>query len=199
MDVNSILFALLIVAGIVALVALAVLFLELVKMGKTTRQKVEDLDQTLKNVESMTTSLTPAMTRVDPLMERITLTVDSVNLEMMRVDQILEDLTEITDTASSATTAVDNIASAPVKAVNNVATKVKNAFGAKSASDESAQLAEQRVAVARALEDYKAAEAKEAAKAAKEAAADDDAGEEPVEYIEIKEEAAEEVVEAAEE
>ena len=198
MDVNSILFALLIVAGIVALVALAVLFLELVKMIKVARQKVEDLDQTLKNVESMTTSLTPAMTRVDPLMERITLTVDSVNLEMMRVDQILEDLTEITDTASSATTAVDNIASAPVKAVSSVATKVKNKLGAKSASDESAQLAEQRVAVARALEDYKAAEAKEAAKAAEEAEAGDTA-EEPVEYIEIKEEAAGEAVEAAEE
>ena len=42
MDVNSILFALLIVAGIVALVALAVLFLELVKMIKVARQKVEE-------------------------------------------------------------------------------------------------------------------------------------------------------------
>lgn len=190
MDVNSILTAVLIVAGVVALIALALLFFELVKTVKVAREKVEQLDTTLKNVEDMTTSIAPAMTKVDPMMDRVTLMLDSVNLEMMRVDQILEDISQITDTASSATTAVDSIASAPVKAVSNVATRFKSALGGKSASEESAQLAEQRVAVAKALEDYRAAEAKEAKKAAEEADAAD-AGDEPVEYIEIKDDATE--------
>lgn len=194
MDVNTILIAVLIVAGIAALIALVLLFLELTKTIKSARKMVDDLAPTMKNIETMTTNLQAPIAKVDPLVDRVTLTLDSVNLEMMRVDKILEDVTQITDTASNATTAVDNITSAPVKAVSNVATKVKTAFGGKSASEESAQLAEQRVAVAQALEDYKAAEAAEAKKAAKEAAADLDAehegDSEPIEYIEIKEEAA---------
>ena len=46
-----------------------------------------------------------------------------------------------------------------------MASRVKSAFGGKSASEESAQLAEQRVAVAQALEEYKATEEKGAKKA----------------------------------
>ena len=94
------------------------------------------------------------------------LTVDSLNLEMMRVDTILENVGEITDSASNATTAVENLTNVPVKAVNNVASRVKTKLGGRTASDESAQLADQREAVARALEDYKAAEAKDAKHAA---------------------------------
>lgn len=209
MDVNNILIAVLIVAGIAALIALVLLFLELTKTIKSARKMVDDLGPTLKNVETMTTNLQAPVAKVDPIVDRVTLTLDSVNLEMMRVDQLLEDLTQITGTASSATTAVDNIASAPVKAVSNVATRVKTAFGGRSASEESAQLAEQRVAVARALEDYKAAEAAEAKKAAKEASQDPEVEQdddlkdptEPIEYIEIKEEATEaaEAAEATEE
>ena len=119
------------------------------------------------------------MTRVDPLMERITLTVDSVNLEMMRVDEILADVTQITDTAASASTAVENVASAPAKAVTGVAAKVRERFGSKNASDESAQLGDQREAVAKALEDYKAAEMAEEQAAEK------------ADYVEVEEPAAE--------
>ena len=145
-------------------VALIVLLIELVKVMKVARQKVEDLDTTLKNVEEMTTSVKPAVAKIDPLMDRVTLTMDSLNLEMMRVDKILEDVSEISGSASSATAAVDNITSAPVKAVASMADRVRHAFGSKDASQESAQLAEQRVAVAQALEEYKAAEEKDAKK-----------------------------------
>lgn len=44
----------------------------------------------------------PAVGRVDPLVERLSLTVDAANLELMRVDQILEDVTQITDSVSKA-------------------------------------------------------------------------------------------------
>ena len=139
-------------------VALVVLVVELIKFVKKANSTMNVLDPTIENVNAITTSLVPVVEKADPLVDRVQLTLDAVNLEMMRVDEILEDVSQITDTASSATTAVDNIASAPAKAVTNVATRVRNAFGGKSASEESAQLAEQRVAVAKALEDYKAAE-----------------------------------------
>ena len=115
----------------------------------------------------LTDSLKPTVAKLDPLMDRITLTVDSVNLELMRVDTILENVSDISDSASSASDAVDSITHAPLKVVNSVTDRVKGKFGGKNASDESAMLAEQRVAVAQALEDYKAAEEKDAKKAAK--------------------------------
>ena len=169
MDINVILNGILpVVFGLVG-IALIVFVIELIKIMKVTRSMIEDvkpkLDKTMANVEEMTTSITPVMDKVEPMVDSLQLTVDSVNLEMMRVDQILEDVTDITDAASSATAAVDNITNAPINAVNNVATRVRSVFGSKNASNESAKLAEQRVAVARALEDYKAAEQKEAAKA----------------------------------
>ena len=148
-------------------VALIVFLIELVKVLKTTRNTVENLGPTLKNVEDITTNIQPTLAKVDPIMDRVQLTLDSVNLEMMRVDQILEDVAEISDTASTATAAVGDITNAPLKAVNSVTDRFRHAFGKKDASDESAQLAEQRVAVAQALEEYKEAEVKDAKAAAK--------------------------------
>lgn len=166
MDINSVLNIILPIVFILVGIALIVFLVELIKTLKTARGTIDNLEPTLKNVEDITTNIQPTLAKVDPLMERVQLTVDSVNLEMMRVDQILEDVSEITDTASSATAAVDNITNAPLKAMNNVATRVKTALGGKDSSDESAQLAEQRVAVAQALKEYEAAEEKEGKKPA---------------------------------
>lgn len=166
MDINTILTAGLIAVFIVVGIALVILLLQIVKTLKAATVALNKVEPTLDNVKTMTDDIVPAVGKIDPLMDRVQLTLDSVNLEMMRVDMILEDITEITDAAASATNAVDNLTSAPLKAVNNVATRVKTAVGGKSASQESEQLAEQRVAVAKALEDYKDAEAKEAKKAA---------------------------------
>ena len=144
MDINMILGAVLLAVFIVVGIALAVLLFELVKFIKRATTTVNNLDPTLKNVETMTTDAVPAVAKIDPLMDRVQLTVDSLNLEMMRIDQILEDLTEITDAASSATAAVETVTNAPISAVNNVAARVKGAIGSKSASRESVDLADQR-------------------------------------------------------
>ena len=145
-------------------IALVVFVIELIKLLRTTRTTITDIttkvDPMLTNVSDITNDIKPTIVKIEPLVDRVQLTVDALNLEMMRVDEILEDVSQITDSASSATSAVDNITNAPIKAVNNVATKVRTAFGGKTASEESAQLAEQRVAVAQALEDYKAAQEK---------------------------------------
>ena len=168
MDVNGVLNIALPVVFICVGIALIVFIVELIKVLKLARTTIvdttEQLAPTLKNVEDITTNIQPTLAKIDPLVDRVQLTVDSVNLEMMRVDQILEDVSEITDSASSATAAVDNITSAPLKVVGNVADRVKTALGSKDSSDESAQLAEQRVAIAQALEEYKAAEEKDAKK-----------------------------------
>ena len=156
MDTNGILTAILIGVFIIVGVALVFLLIEVVKTLRKAQDTIDSLEPTLKHVDGMMEDLRPTVARLDPMTDRLMLTVDSVNLEMMRVDKILEDVTEITNAASSATSAVDNITSAPLKAVNSVASRVKTAFGGKGASDESAKLAEQRVAVAKALQDYEA-------------------------------------------
>ena len=144
-------------------VALVVALIELTKILRTTNTTITDvktkLDPVLDDVAVMTNDLKPAVKKADPLVDRLQLTLDAVNLEMMRVDEILEDVAQITDTASSATAAVDNIAHVPAKAVSNVATRVRTKFGTKYASEESAQLGD--AAVNRALEDYKAAQAEQ--------------------------------------
>jgi len=155
------------------------------KVARTTIVDIKkQTDPTLANVEQITTDLTPALAKVEPLMDRVQLTIDTVNLEMMRVDQILENVSEISDTASSAVAAVDNVTNAPINLVNNMATKVKGVLKPKNASDETLKLEEQRVAIGKALEDYKVAEEK-AAKADKAAAAElDFAAPEPIEESE---------------
>lgn len=170
MDAMSVLVPILIAALIVLVIVLVALLVKLMGTLKIANKTISDmkaqLDPTLQHVESITNDLQPAMKKISPLLERVQLTVDAMNLEMMRVDEILEDVSQITDTASSATTAVDNIANAPIKAVSGMAARVRERFGGKDASTESAQLAEQRVAVAQALEDYKNAGEKESKAAA---------------------------------
>ena len=190
MDINGILTIILIIVFCLVGVALIFFLIELMKTLKSAQKTIDDLGPTLKNVEEMTTNLQPTVAKADPMMDRVLLTLDSVNLEMMRVDKILEDVSEITDTAAGATAAVDTITNAPVKAVESMAAKMKSKFTPKSASDESAQLAEQRVAVAQALKDYeKAEESKEAAAAAFEPEPVDDkpADKGPKKYVEIDE------------
>lgn len=175
MEINEVLNIILPIVFIVVGIALVIFIIELIKTMKLAQTTIADvktqLDPTLENVKRITDEVQPVIKKVDPLVERVQLTVDSVNLEMMRVDRILEDVTTITDSAASATTAVDNIANAPLKAVNSVATKVRSVFGGTDASAQSEQLAEQRVAVGQALQEFKAAEKKEADSSASEPAA----------------------------
>lgn len=144
-------------------IALVVLLIELIKLVKMARVKVDDVmtkvDPMLDNARVMTDDLKPAVKKVDPLMDRTLLTLDAVNLEMMRVDEILEDVSQMTDAASNATVAVETITSAPVKAVSNVTTRVRSKLGPKDASEESTELDAKISEVAKALEDYKAAQA----------------------------------------
>ena len=169
MDIYAVLNIILPIVLIAIGIALVVFIIELIKMVKVTRGMVSDmkvqLDPTMANIKEMTDSLKPAVEKADPIAERLVLTLDAVNLELMRVDEILEDVSQISDSAASASEAVDNLASAPVKAVNNVTSRVRAAFHSKHASAESSRLSDKKRDddAAQALKDYQAAEAAEEA------------------------------------
>lgn len=158
MDINMILTVVFICVGI----ALIVFLIELVRTVRSARTTIDNvqkqLEPMLAHVEQITNEIKPAIAKVDPLMDRVSLTIDAANLEMMRVDQILEDVTAITGTASNAVEAVDNVANAPLELMNNVSSKVRKVLKPKAASDEAQMLEQQRVAAAKALDELRAAE-----------------------------------------
>ena len=117
-------------------------------------------------------------------MERITLTVDAANLEIMRVDQILEDVNTITGNVSKATESLDNITSLPLDALSNVTSRLRSRIAPLGAKGEDsrvsavAQVVDQKldcveacVSGAQARADVKRAEAAEAVAARDEAQA----------------------------
>ena len=158
MDLLTIVTVVLFIALIGLVVVFGVLMLRLMKTLEATTATISKLEPTIANVEEITSEIKPTVRKIEPIVDRVQLTLDSVNLEMMRVDGILEDVSHITGNAVNASEAVDTITSAPAKAVAGVANKVRERFGTKHASEESASLGEQRAAVEQALEDYKAVE-----------------------------------------
>ena len=166
---------LLCIAGVVALGAMAYLFITLTKSMKETFEKVDPLVVEAK--EALDTAK-PALERIDPLMERITLTVDAANLEIMRVDQILEDVNTITGNVSKATESL------PLDALSNVTSRLRSRIaplGAKAEDsrvgavvqvvDQKLDSVETCVSGAQARADVKRAEAAEAVAAREEAQA----------------------------
>ena len=99
-----------VVVGIALVWALVELVLFLRRMGRTVSSVEEQVQPILADAKEMTESLKPAVDKVDPLVERVSLAVDAANLEIMRLDGILGDVSEITQTASQAVSAVDTVA-----------------------------------------------------------------------------------------
>lgn len=127
----------LIIAGVVALIALAYLLIQSARMVKDMQTKlnplldeahdtIERVNPVLDDVKELTEAAKPLMGKVDPLMDRITLSIDAVNLEIMRVDQILEDVNTITGNITRATDSLDTISSLPLDLVTNVTTRIKS-------------------------------------------------------------------------
>lgn len=121
--------------------ALVWLVIELVVTVKKVRSKsmkmLEELEPTVKEVQTMVSDLQPTVRKIDPLMDRATLTLDSVNLEILRVDEILEDVSQVTGSVTSTMDTVNNVTSAPMDMLNTMTKKVRDKFRPKFASDES--------------------------------------------------------------
>ena len=125
---------LLCLAGIVALVALAYLFITLVKVVKGAVVKVEPM---IDDALEIVTKVKPVVDKVDPLMDRATLTIDAVNLEIMRIDQILEDVNSVSTNVSKATGSLDAIASEPLDIIGTVTGKIRDRIAPHASSDTS--------------------------------------------------------------
>lgn len=121
------------------------LIVELILTIRKTRAVVEDvqksLDVVVKDVDDIKTDLMPAIKKVDPLMDRVSLSVDAVNLELLRVDEIMTDVKTMSAAAAGATKSINTVTSAPVDFVSGVANKVRRHFGPKAASKESMRIA----------------------------------------------------------
>lgn len=128
---------LLIIAGVIALIAMAYLFVQSARMIKDMQTKVNPLldeahdamvriNPVIDDVKELTESAKPLLGKVDPLMDRITLSIDAVNLEIMRVDQILEDVNTITGNITRATDSLDTLSSLPLDLVTNITSRLKS-------------------------------------------------------------------------
>ena len=134
-------FAILCLAGAIALLALAVLFVYLVLLIKRANDMIDkQVTPMLDDAKAMTESLKPAIAQVDPLMDRINLTMDAANLEIMRVDEIMQDVSSITGALADTTSTVNEITTVPLNAVNSVTSKVRGALKSRSASHASSSL-----------------------------------------------------------
>lgn len=132
---------LLYVAGAIALIALAVVFVYVVLLLKRANDMIDkQVTPMLDDAKAMTESLKPAMAQIDPLMDRINLTMDAANLEIMRVDEIMQDVSTITGQLADTSTTVNEITNVPLNAVNGVASKVRGVFKSRSASSSATAL-----------------------------------------------------------
>ena len=156
-DISSVISLAFPVIFIILGIALIWMLVELVLTVRKARSTIDDVHgqvkASLENVEEITASLKPVAAKIDPLVERVSLTVDAANLEIMRLDRILEDVGEVTDGMSNAVTAIDAVTSAPREVVASVSSRVRDAFKPRRASDESIALGEQRAQRLREAED----------------------------------------------
>lgn len=113
--------AILVILGIAALAIIVVILLRVNKTLKSVQVMAEEAEK----------EITPVMKRVDPLMEKAELTVDTINLEMLRVDGILEDVSQISNVAGKTASTVDTVTSAPADAVTSIVDHLRGALGSK--------------------------------------------------------------------
>ncbi len=135
-QMNDMALTVLIWVGVAAIAALVWLVVEAALTVRSARSTITELSErvepTLAHVEQITESLKPAIDRLDPLMERASLTVDTVNLELMQIDKILSDTSNITGTASGAVQKISDVANAPANLASGAVDKLRSLFGQKT-------------------------------------------------------------------
>jgi uncharacterized protein YoxC len=149
MDATSIVNLVLPIVFVLVGVVLVWFLIELVRTVRSARRFVLDVQKqitpTLDHVQKITDDLQPAVAKIDPLVERVSLTVDAANLELMRCDQILEDVGDVTDTLSNASKAIDDMTQAPLELVTTVSDKVRSLLKGSHANAESSDLADRQM------------------------------------------------------
>jgi uncharacterized protein YoxC len=113
--------AVLVILGIIVLVLLIRI---LVSANKTMKSVEVIAGEAEKEVP-------PALKKVNPIVDKAELTIDTVNLEMLRVDSILEDVEQVSTVAGKTATAVDTVTSGPADAVSSLVDRIRGSLGSK--------------------------------------------------------------------
>ena len=133
--------------GVLAIVVIWFV-VELIITIRRSRVVIDDLQKSVESaattINTISAELEPAIKKADPLMDRLSLSVDAVNLELLRLDEVMDDVKTMTSSAASATKSINSVASAPADLVNSVANKVRHRFGSKNVSKETIKIGEER-------------------------------------------------------
>ena len=111
MDAASTLTLVLIVSAIVACAAVAWASIEAARAFKSTRDTSDRLRE-----------------RIVPLLDKLDITVDAANAELLRVDAVITRLEDATARVGAASETIAEIVHAPREAVGNIAEKVRQAW-----------------------------------------------------------------------
>lgn len=84
---------------------------EFIKTMRSARRLADDLDE-----------------RVVPLLDKVDVTVDAVNAELLRIDGIVSKFEDVSDKVSSTTNAVSDVVNAPMDAVGHVSTRLRDVW-----------------------------------------------------------------------
>lgn len=101
----------LVVAGIAVCGLLALALIEAVKTLRSARALSDDMAE-----------------RLPPLIEKVDVTVDALNAELLRVDAIIGDFEQVTSRVSSTVSTVQDVVSGPANAVSSAGERIRHAW-----------------------------------------------------------------------
>lgn len=146
-SVLTIALILLVLAAIWAVVELALTFR---KTRASVKEVSDNLNETINQVnpvvdklDGMVDDLDPAIKQADPLMTRVNTAVDALTVDLVHVDDVLADVSKVTNTGATVSTAVTNGVTKAVGNIGNAAADVAARLAGKQpGEDEHSRLAE---------------------------------------------------------
>ncbi len=104
------------------------------------------LTEAVKTARSVKTLSDDLDARIIPLIDKMDVSVDAFNAELLRIDVIVTRFEEISDRVESTSRTVQDVANAPVEIVTDIADRVRRAWRTrKSAHPEAQEPAEEPV------------------------------------------------------
>ena len=134
MNILRIVLELLIVAGIWAIIELALtirkarssvddLTKQVGDIATNANETIEQIQPIITKVDGMVTDLEPTIEQIQPLVEKAGTAIDVVTVDLASVNDILVDVSSVTDTASNVTSTVSKAANSAVSGVAGVVGK----------------------------------------------------------------------------
>lgn len=86
------------------------------------------LSEAVKTLRSVRVLSDDLDARAVPLMDKLDVSVDAINMELLRIDAIVTRFEEISDRVDSTSRTVQDVANAPVEIVTDLADRVRRAW-----------------------------------------------------------------------